>query len=60
VLLGKNPLQDLRITNNVYYVVKNGEVFDADTLDEVWPKEAKAAPFSWQTPKPEGLPGIEK
>lgn len=60
VILEKNPLDDLRNTNTVAYVIKNGKVYNADTLDEVWPEEAKAAPFSWQTPKPEGLPGIKK
>jgi imidazolonepropionase-like amidohydrolase len=60
VILDGNPLEDLRNTNTLSHVIKNGTVYDADTLDEVWPKEEKAAPFHWQTKKPEGLPGIKK
>ena len=60
VILDKNPIENLRNTNTVSHVVKNGKVYEANTLDEVWPKEQKAAPFSWQTKKPEGLPGFKK
>lgn len=60
VILSKNPLTDLRNTNTLTHVIKNGKVYDANTLDEVWPKQKKATPFQWQTPKPTGLPGIKK
>ncbi|MEJ2162745.1 MAG: amidohydrolase family protein, partial [Robiginitalea sp.] len=60
VVLNANPLEDLRNTNTVVYVLKNGRMYQADTLDELWPQARKAAPFTWQTPKPEGLPGMSK
>ena len=60
VILDKNPLENLRNTNTITHVIKNGRVYNADSLDEVWPEEKKAAPFNWQTKKPEGLPGIKK
>ena len=60
VVLEKNPLKNLRNTNTLTHVVKNGKVYKADTLDEVWPEAQKAEPFNWQTKKPEGLPGIRK
>lgn len=59
VILNENPLDDLRNTNTVYQVVKNGKVYDGNTLDVVWPTKEKAEAFEWQTKKPEGLPGIK-
>lgn len=60
VILEKNPLDDLRNTNTLSHVIKNGKVFEANTLDEVWPEEKKAEKFNWQTKKPNGLPGVKK
>lgn len=60
LILEKNPLQNIRNTNTLTHVIKNGKVYDANTLDEVWPIEKKAETFHWQTKKPNGLPGIKK
>jgi len=60
VVLDKNPLDNLRNTNTLTHVIKNGRVYKADSLDEVWPREQKAAPFHWQTEKPEGVPGVKQ
>lgn len=60
VVLDDNPLQDLRNTTRISYVLKNGRVYQARTLDEVWPVARKAKPFSWKMPKPEGIPGVGK
>tara|TARA_R110002050_G_scaffold100580_1_gene208085 strand:+ start:14861 stop:15883 length:1023 start_codon:yes stop_codon:yes gene_type:complete len=60
LVLDKNPLDDIRNSNSVRYVIKNGRIYDANTLDEVWPLEKKAAEFHWQTKKPTGLPGLKK
>lgn len=46
VVLKKNPLDDLRNTTAIRYVMKNGELFDADTLNELWP-EKKSLPAMW-------------
>jgi hypothetical protein len=27
--------------------MKNGEFFNGDTLDQIWPEEKKLAPFWW-------------
>ena len=40
--------------------MKNGRLYDTNTLDEVYPRQKKAAPFWWQEKKPSGLPGIKK
>ncbi|MCX2720463.1 amidohydrolase family protein [Lentiprolixibacter aurantiacus] len=60
VILEKNPLENLRNTNTLTHVIKNGVVYDADTLDEVWPEAKKAEDFNWQTKKPLGLPGTQE
>jgi hypothetical protein len=60
VILEKNPLEDLRKSNTLTHVVKNGRVYNADNLNEVWPREQKAKAFDWQTERPDGLPGIRK
>jgi imidazolonepropionase-like amidohydrolase len=50
LVLDGNPLVDLRQTKSLRYVMKNGELFDATTLDLVWP-EARPLPkpFWWGT-----------
>ena len=39
VILSRNPLDDLRNTLSVEQVMINGRLFEAATLDEVWPRE---------------------
>jgi Tol biopolymer transport system component/imidazolonepropionase-like amidohydrolase len=54
IVLDRNPLENIRHTNSVRYVMKNGELYDADTLNMIWPQQ-KALPkqFWWDTePKP--------
>jgi hypothetical protein len=38
VVLNSNPLDDIRNTADIEYVVKGGTVWEADTLDQVWPR----------------------
>ncbi len=50
LVLDGNPLVDLRQTRSLRYVMKNGELFDANTLDAVWPEERPLPkPFWWGT-----------
>ncbi|WP_305983085.1 amidohydrolase family protein [Roseivirga thermotolerans] len=60
IILNDNPLNNLRNTNKIYQVMKNGRLYDANTLDEVYPRERKSEPFYWHQSKPEGLPGLKK
>ena len=46
VLLAEDPRSDTRNTNSLRYVVKNGELFDAATMDQLWP-EQKPLPEMW-------------
>jgi len=61
VILEKNPLENLRNTNTVFQVMKNGRLYDGYTLDEVYPSARKAPSFGQEQIKPEsGLPGVNK
>lgn len=59
LIMNENPLDNLRNTNTLTHVIKNGVVYDANTLDEIAPVEKKAETFHWQTKKPQGLPGVK-
>ena len=37
IVLDSNPLDDIRNSTDLRYVMKNGELFEASTLDRVWP-----------------------
>ncbi len=47
VVLNANPLDDIHNSVKIQWVVKNGEVFDAETMKELWPREAAAPKFFW-------------
>ncbi len=49
VILAKNPLEDIRNTKSIRQVMKNGRLYDGDTLDEVWPRKRPLPPqWYWQ------------
>jgi hypothetical protein len=58
VILDANPLENLRNTNSIRMVMKNGRLYDGDTLDEVWPRQRKAQ-FYWQKEGPNTAAGIK-
>ena len=47
LVLNSNPLDDIRNTTDIRYVVKNGVVYDADTLDELWPRQKPFGDHYW-------------
>ncbi|MGD8328307.1 MAG: amidohydrolase family protein [Acidobacteriota bacterium] len=52
VVLNANPLDDIENTNTIAWVMKNGELYDGDTLDQVWPVERPLPPFWWWDAEP--------
>jgi imidazolonepropionase-like amidohydrolase len=50
VVLNADPLANIRNTANIRYVVKAGVLYDADSLDELWPKEQKFGDYYWYVP----------
>jgi imidazolonepropionase-like amidohydrolase/Tol biopolymer transport system component len=45
VILDADPLADLRNTTRIRYVMKDGELFEGATLDQVWPKQKALDPL---------------
>jgi hypothetical protein len=41
IILGKNPLENIRHSNTVEKVIMNGRVYNADTMDEIYPTPRK-------------------
>jgi imidazolonepropionase-like amidohydrolase len=58
LVLDKNPLDQIRNTNSLRYVIKNGRVYEADSLDELYPNPKKFGVKSWQESVPENVPGL--
>ena len=55
VVVRRNPLEDIRATAELSYVVKNGVVHDAATLDEVWPTATPMPRHWWREQGPAGV-----
>ncbi len=47
LVLNSNPLENIRNSTDIRYVMKNGELFDAATLDRVWPTPRKYPTPPW-------------
>ena len=47
LVLDANPLENIRNTNSVRYVMKNGELFEAATLDQIWPEHKPLPEQFW-------------
>lgn len=45
-VLNSNPLDDLENSIDIEYVMKNGRLYEAATLDEVWPRQ-RPLPTQW-------------
>ncbi len=48
IVLDANPLDDIHNTTKIRWVVKNGEMWDAETMKEVWPREEPPPKFFWK------------
>lgn len=61
LILDADPLENLRNTNTISHVMKNGRLYDGNTMDEVYPNQVKAPEFfdRGDVP-PNGLPGIRE
>jgi hypothetical protein len=47
VVLDADPLEDIRNSTSILYVMKGGELYDGDTLDMIWPREEPLRPFKY-------------
>ncbi len=58
VILDANPLDNIRNTNTIRYVMMNGRLYDGNTLAEVWPRERPAPDEPWRHTAPDVQAGI--
>jgi Tol biopolymer transport system component/imidazolonepropionase-like amidohydrolase len=47
IVLDRDPLADIRNTDSIRFVMKNGEFFEAETLDQIWPVAKPLGPQYW-------------
>lgn len=47
LVLDSNPLDDIRNTTDIRYVMQGGILWNGDTLDEVWPEPRPYGPMWW-------------
>ncbi len=48
VVIDGDPLKDIHDSAKVAYTMKNGILYDAATMDEVWPEKRPLPPFFWK------------
>jgi Tol biopolymer transport system component len=48
VILDANPLDDLQNLLSIRLVMKGGNLYDASTLDQIWPREDRFGPTAWE------------
>ncbi len=58
VVLDTNPLENLRASRDIRYVMKNGRLYDGPTMDAVWPERRTLPTYSWQGGRPSPAAGI--
>lgn len=58
VILDKNPLENIRNTNSVYYVMKNGRLYEGNTLNEVYPGKRVLDRSEWNYERPSNTTGV--
>jgi len=49
LVLDSNPLDDIKNTNTIRYVMKNGRVYEGNTLNEIWPRQRPMPKQWWMT-----------
>ena len=60
VILDKNPLDNIRNTNSVVYVMKNGRLYDGNTCNEVYPGQRALDRSDWNFEKPASNTGVKE
>jgi Tol biopolymer transport system component len=60
VILDKNPLENIRNTNSVVYVMKNGRLYDGNTCNEIYPVQRALDKREWNFEKPLNTTGVKE
>ncbi len=48
VVLDGNPLDDIRLSTKLRYVLVNGRLYESATMNEIAPEAKQRAPFWWE------------
>jgi len=57
IVLDANPLDDLANSTSISFVMKNGRLYEAATLNEVWPRQRPLPEQWWWKVEPPAIPG---
>ena len=49
VALHVNPQEDIHNSNTIRFVMKNGELFEGDTLEKISPERQERPPLGYRT-----------
>lgn len=60
IILDKNPLENIRNTNTIQSVMKNGRLYDGNTMDEIYPTPRKQVRTEWNYPGPVNNTGVKE
>ena len=60
VILDKNPLENIRNTNTVQYVMKNGRLYEGNTCNEIYPGQRALDRSEWNFDKPANTTGVKE
>ncbi|MCH7615483.1 MAG: amidohydrolase family protein, partial [Nitrospinae bacterium] len=58
IVLNQNPLENIRNTNTIHYVMKNGRLYEGSTLNEIWPEKRELPKPYWRDNHPQTKAGI--
>jgi len=51
IVMDKNPLEDIRNSDSIKYVMVNGRLYDAETMNEIGNYDKKRSKFYWENNK---------
>ena len=60
IILDKNPLENIRNSNTINMVMKNGRLYNGSTMDEVYPTARKLQRSEWTFDKPINNTGVKE
>ncbi|HET8713178.1 MAG TPA: amidohydrolase family protein [Gemmatimonadales bacterium] len=53
IVLDANPLEDIHNTNTIRYVMKNGRLYEGETLNEIYPRQRTLPKMWWWSTEPQ-------
>lgn len=60
IIMDKNPLDNIRNSNTIKMVMKNGRLYDGNSLDEIYPTTRKLERSEWTFEKPVSNTGVKE